>query len=87
MDIRKCKHCKVEFDISEKPKCWMASHSRWCSENPKREEYASRGRICNEFMNAARKASGITNQYTKAKLEGREVPVSPMKGKPRNIFR
>lgn len=53
MDIRKCKHCKVEFDISEKPKCWMASHSRWCSENPKREEYASRGRICNEFMNAA----------------------------------
>lgn len=86
MNISVCKHCKEEFDISDKPKGWMANHSRWCSQNPKRLEYVERLKnndgISNvEIMNAARKKSGASNQYTKAKLEGREIPESPMKGK------
>lgn len=85
MDIRKCKHCKTEFDISDKPKGWLANHSRWCDENPKRKEYVdalknNRGNVA--LMNEARKKSGRTNQYTVAKLDGKEVPESPMKGKP-----
>ncbi len=40
MKMRKCKHCSVEFDIETKPLGWMANHSRWCSLNPKREQYA-----------------------------------------------
>jgi hypothetical protein len=35
----KCKWCEEVFDTSEKPKGWMANHSRWCNMNPKREEY------------------------------------------------
>ena len=39
--ITKCKHCKHEFDLSDKPKGWMANHSRWCDTNPKRTQYAN----------------------------------------------
>ena len=84
MDIRVCKHCKKEFDISDKPSGWMANHSRWCDENPKRQEYVEKLSKNNNVgaMNAAKKKSGIHNQYTKARIEGREIPESPMKGKP-----
>lgn len=34
-----CKHCKQDFDLSDKPKGWMANHSRWCDKNPKLIEY------------------------------------------------
>jgi hypothetical protein len=34
-----CKHCKQFFNIDDKPKGWMANHSRWCKLNPKRAEY------------------------------------------------
>ena len=37
--MNKCKHCKKEFDISDRPKGWMANHSRWCDLNPKRSAY------------------------------------------------
>ena len=37
----KCKHCKLEFDLSDKPKGWAANHSRWCDCNPKHDEYIS----------------------------------------------
>jgi hypothetical protein len=40
LKIRKCKWCGLEFNLEEKPKGWMANHSRWCNENPKREEYS-----------------------------------------------
>ena len=86
MNIRKCKHCKDEFNISNKPKGWMANHSRWCDKNPKRQEYVDKlknnGSISNvELMNAARKKSGVHNQFEKAKIEGKKVPDHPMKGK------
>lgn len=36
---KQCKHCLKYFDTDEKPKGWMANHSRWCNKNPKRIEY------------------------------------------------
>lgn len=69
----KCKHCKDEFDLSDKPNGWMANHSRWCAANPKRTSY---GAAAVNAMNAKRKDSGITNQFVKAKLEGSTVIVS-----------
>ena len=85
MNIRICKYCLQEFDIEDKPSGWMANHTRWCDKNPKRKEYVDNlksngGNVT--LMNAARIKSGNTNQYTKARLEGREIPESPMKGKP-----
>ena len=59
-----CKHCKQEFDISDKPKGWMANHSRWCDKNPKRSEYKNGSLKAVEAMNASRKRSGIKNQYS-----------------------
>lgn len=82
MKISKCKHCGTEFDIEDKPKGWMANHSRWCNANPKHSEYKLSGSlIAVKAMNQSREKTGFTNQYTKAKLEGREVPESPLKGK------
>ena len=37
---RICKHCQQRFDTSDKPAGWMANHSRWCSNNPKRNVYS-----------------------------------------------
>ncbi len=84
MDIRVCKHCKKEFNISDKTLGWMANHSRWCDKNPKRQEYVEKLSNNNnvDVMNAARKKSGIYNQYAKARIEGKEIPESPLKGKP-----
>ena len=78
MDIRKCKHCKKEFD-----KKAIANHSRWCNKNPKRKEYVNALKERNnvELMNEARKKSGIHNQFEKARIEGKDVPEHPMKGK------
>ena len=83
MDIRVCKHCKAGFDISDKPKGWMANHSRWCDENPKRKEYVDKLKKNNNVgaMNEAKKKSGAYNHYLKARIEGREVPTNPRKGK------
>ena len=39
---RQCKWCEKSFDLSDKPKGFMANHSRWCDENPKRKEYVER---------------------------------------------
>jgi hypothetical protein len=37
--IKICKYCKQHFDISSKPKGFMANHTRWCDHNPKKNEY------------------------------------------------
>jgi hypothetical protein len=87
--MRKCKHCNKEFDISNKPNGWMANHSRWCDENPKRKEYVSslkkRGNV--SLMLEAKKKSGKTNQFTKAKIESKNIPEHPMKGKPNLVWK
>ena len=82
--IRKCKYCKEEFDISNKPKGWMANHTRWCDKNPKRSEYNKKNGSLDhiEKMIESRKKSGRTNQFTAARLDGKKVPDGTMKGKP-----
>lgn len=58
MNIKKCKHCNQEFDIFDKPSGWMANHSRWCFENPKRKEYS------NSMENARKAKKNFKNQYS-----------------------
>jgi len=59
-----CKHCGKGFDISEKPKGWMANHTRWCSENPK-------SKIHKDNMIFARSCiKEHSNQHIKAKKIG-----------------
>lgn len=58
----------------------MANHTRWCDKNPKRAQYDNSAAL--KAMAVARQTSGITNQYTKAKIEGSAIPESPNKGKP-----
>jgi len=33
-----CKYCHVKFELDDKPKGWMANHSRWCYKNPRAVE-------------------------------------------------
>lgn len=39
--VRVCKHCELHFEVDDKPKGWMANHSRWCKSNPKRTSYTN----------------------------------------------
>ena len=39
MKQSKCRHCNELFDMGDKPKGWMANHSRWCDSNPKVKSY------------------------------------------------
>jgi hypothetical protein len=82
-----CKHCSITFESLSNSE--RANHSRWCKQNPKREEYVNKlkgvaglrsgiDRVA--LMREARQKSGKTNQYTKAKIEGSNVPVNPRKG-------
>ena len=38
-----CKHCNIKFVLSDKPKGWMANHSRWCDSNPQKNECGKTG--------------------------------------------
>lgn len=81
--IKVCKHCKKEFNISQAPKGWMANHIRWCDRNPKVEGYRSKAAsVAVTAMNESKKKTGITNQFSKAKKLGLEIPTGPNKGKP-----
>jgi hypothetical protein len=80
-----CKHCHQSFDVTNEPRGWMANHSRWCSENPRSSGYRNNMTKQIAAMNAKKEETGVTNQYTKAVAEGREKPISPMKGRP-NLY-
>ncbi len=72
----KCKWCLTEFDLTIKPKGWAANHSRWCVSNPKHTEYKDKLKkiIKNKglvkLMADAKKLTGMTNQFTKANVNG-----------------
>lgn len=53
--MRKCKHCLLSFDITDKPVGWMANHSRWCDKNPARNKEKSR---------KIKPCSGCSKEYT-----------------------
>jgi hypothetical protein len=68
-----CKHCKKEFfGLSTANK---ANHSRWCDENPKRKEYTTSLSLARQHIKNRK------NQFTKAKEEGRPIPLGTMTGK------
>jgi hypothetical protein len=80
--MKQCKWCKSFFETSDKPHTFMASHSRWCDKNPIKQKYLDdlKERDNVKLMNQSRKKSGITNQFTKAKLDG-DVISHSIKGK------
>lgn len=74
-----CKHCAQELNlttVSEK-----ANHSRWCEKNPKRESYTTALAEKRMLMVKAKQSSGITNQFTKAKINGTPLPEGYWKNK------
>jgi hypothetical protein len=80
--MKQCKWCKEFFDTADKPNGFMANHTRWCDKNPKKQKYLDdlKKRDTVKLMAEARKKSGVTNQFSKAKLEGKVVEHS-LKGK------
>lgn len=80
MNERICKHCGCKFDLDQFVHGWFANHVRWCKKNPIRHSYKG-SKAAVEAMNAKKKETGFTNQFTKAKLLGLEVPEGPSKGK------
>jgi hypothetical protein len=67
--MNKCKWCLCEFNLSDKPKGWMASHVRWCDKNPKdRTQEFEKLEKAREFAKISKQKSGITNQYSKSKI-------------------
>lgn len=75
-----CKHCNQIFDTTNKSHGWMANHSRWCEKNPKRKDYKNGSIKAVEAMNLKRIETGITNQFSKARLEHKEIPQHSYKG-------
>lgn len=74
---KNCKYCGLDFsiDISQN---FKMNHIRWCDKNPNRENYRNKESI--SAMNSKRKETGYTNQYEKARLLEKEIPISPLKG-------
>lgn len=71
--LTNCKHCYLNFETLTNSE--RANHSRWCEKNPKKDSYRdlTKERSCK---------ANFENQYTKAKKQGKTIPVSPLKGKP-----
>jgi len=70
MNTRECKHCREKFDISDKPKGWMANHTRWCDLNPKRSTYnkdLSKARIAKKNFNNQFTYGAVVSEETKEK--------------------
>lgn len=78
-----CVHCSCVFALDDKPLGFMANHSRWCVSNPKRKKYVDdlKSRNSVELMNNSKQNSKFTNQFAKAKLQGKEIPTNQLKGK------
>ena len=70
------------FDLNDKPKGWAAAHTRWCDQNPKKQEYIDKLKSTNRthLMCESKKISGKTNQFTKAKINGFTL-ISKLKGR------
>jgi hypothetical protein len=79
--MKQCQWCEEFFDMTDKPKGWMANHTRWCDKNPKKADYLSalKKRDSVKQMIDARKKSGVTNQFIKAKQNGIKLE-HPLKG-------
>ena len=79
--MKQCQWCEKFFDMTDKPKGWMANHTRWCDKNPKKIDYLSalKKRDSVKQMIDGRKKSGNINQFIKAKKNGFKLE-HPLKG-------
>lgn len=51
--VYKCRWCKRCFSTTGLPRTWVANHSRWCVENPKRSDYVEKLKIARESLNSS----------------------------------
>lgn len=68
-----CKHCQNSFDVLDKPKGWMANHSRWCDKNPKRLEYINNTSVMRSGITKAsveKRNKGIKDAHKDGKYSG-----------------
>lgn len=66
--LRKCKHCAAEFDLTNTPSGWMANHTRWCMENPRRSQTSERLQILLQSPEVrAKRAKGIKRAHDNGK--------------------
>ena len=79
--MNKCKWCLLEFNTQDKPKGWMANHTRWCDKNVNASVIAEKSSIhlkeCRELAKESLRRTGFTNQYVKAKMLRLETPKYP----------
>lgn len=76
MNIRICKYCEKEFDISDKPSGWMANHTRWCNLNPKRNQYnkdLSKLRAAKKNFNNQYSYGAVCSDETKEKIRNANI--------------
>lgn len=68
--MKTCKHCNNIFDTKDKPAGWMANHSRWCTDNPKRSQYtidSAKARAGITKQSLIKRAAGIKNAWVAGK--------------------
>ena len=81
---KKCNHCGVSWEELGCKRNEKGNHTRWCLANPKLEQYKENLKTGAHALALAlgREKAGYSNQFTKAKRLGLEIPVSIYKGKP-----
>jgi very-short-patch-repair endonuclease len=71
MYMKKCKWCLTEFETNDKPKGWMANHSRWCEKNPKVNSYKEKLKHAREcFVNNKESIERMVEGIKKAHKQG-----------------
>ena len=65
--MHKCKWCNKEFNLSNKPKGWMANHSRWCDKNPKRNDYINTIKNVSKKINIKNRNKSIAKAWKDGK--------------------
>jgi very-short-patch-repair endonuclease len=79
--MSKCKWCNIKFEVNDKPKGWMANHSRWCSQNPNLTKYKekladSRKSINYETVSTSIKQAWKDGKYDNMNFSKTRKPLS-----------
>jgi hypothetical protein len=79
-----CKHCGQIFETVDKPKGWMANHSRWCESNPKISQYVEnlKSRIWENVHSKEAEEKRKRTVSANAKLGKYKDKNAALKGKP-----
>jgi hypothetical protein len=79
-----CKHCNIQFDLSDKPKGWMANHVRWCEMNPKRKQYVDKlnhARSCITEESITQRGMSISEAHEQGKYANSPLKMAETKRK------